>query len=105
MDACARGTCSISSLATASVRHNDGAMADTLPTAVAFELIDSAATALCRSPEHVQSVLDSFDDCDITDVFEAMQALGTSDVDILSAYLTAEAVLDDGLDDWLDEVG
>ncbi len=91
-------------LATPSVMNNDGCVANTLPTEIAFQLIDDTATAIRRSPEAIQSSLDCFPDRDLAEVLEAMQALDTSDVDTLTAYLSSEAVLDDSLDSWLLEV-
>lgn len=79
-------------------------MANTLPTDIAFQLIDETATIIRRSPESIQDVLDSFIDYDLAEVLEAMQALDTADVDTLTAYLASEAVLDDSLDSWLMEV-
>jgi hypothetical protein len=79
-------------------------MANTLPTAVAFELIDSTATDLNCNPEDIQGALDRFEGHDIAEVLEAIQDLGTFDASILSAYLSSTAVLDDALDGWL-EVG
>ena len=80
-------------------------MANTLPTEIAHQLIDDTAATLQCSPEDVQSTLDQLDAHDITEVLEAMQSLGTTDASVLTAYLSSEAVLDDNLDYWLDEVG
>jgi hypothetical protein len=77
---------------------------NTLPTAVAFELITEAAAELRCNPEDVQATLDHFDGHDIAEVLEAIQDLGTFDASILSAYLSSTAMLDDQLDGWL-EVG
>ena len=79
-------------------------MANTLPTETAFQLIDEVATQLRCLPEVVQCTLDSFPDRDLAEVLDAMQDLGTVDVDTLSAYLIGEALLDDSLDGWLMKV-
>ncbi len=81
-------------------------MANTLPTEIICQLIDSTATILGTTAEAVQSTLDSFPDRDVAEVLEAMQDLGTIDSAVLTAYLNSEAVLDMELDGWLlDEVG
>lgn len=93
-------------LATASVSHNYDHVANTLPTEIICQLIDSTADILSTTAEAVQSTLDSFHDRDISDVLEAMQSLGTSDAATLIAYMDGESVLDMELDGWLlDEVG
>ena len=79
-------------------------MANTLPTEIASQLIEDTAAQLRCLPEIVQCTLDSFPDRDLSEVLEAMQDLGTSDVGTLSAYLTGASVLDDSLDGWLMEV-
>ena len=79
-------------------------MANTLPTEIVSQLIDATASILSTTADAVQSTLDTFADRDITEVLEAMQDLGTSDTDTLTAYLTSVSVLDMGLDDFL-EVG
>ena len=79
-------------------------MANTLPTEIVSQLIDATASILNTTTDAVQSTLDTFADRDITDVLEAMQDLGTSDADTLTAYLASVSVLDMGLDEYL-EVG
>ena len=79
-------------------------MTNTLPTAVAFELITEVAVELRCNPEDVQATLDHFEGHSIAEVLEAIQDLGTFDADILCAYLASADVLDAGLDEWL-EVG
>lgn len=91
-------------LATASVRSEYSPVANTLPTEIVSQLIDATASILNTTTDAVQSTLDTFADRDITDVLEAMQDLGTSDTDTLTAYLASVSVLDMGLDDFL-EVG
>ncbi len=93
-------------LATRSVRTEDSPVANTLPTEIICQLIDSTATILSNTPESIQETLDSLHTHDVVDVLEAIQSLGTDDVAVLTAYLSSESVLDMELDGWLlDEVG
>lgn len=81
-------------------------MANTLPNELIDQLIYSTATILGTTTEAVRSTLDSFHDRDVAEALEAMQALGTDDTAVLTAYLSSESILDMELDGWLlDEVG
>lgn len=106
LDTCAVCTYSLLVLATGRVESHHGDVANTLPTDTILHLIDDTAAALSCCPLKIWDTLDSLPDRDITDVLEAMQDLGTSDTDTLTAYLGGVSVLDDSLDGWLlDEVG